>query len=124
MYNAPTRLPIYDMMLAASYNASDIDTTDPTAWFDPTASRWVVVWTSFVNEPEAEGAPDSAPLYVAVSAGPNPLEEWTVWVLELRPSTAPGLPFCRGVPSTWFLADYPQVCGAVQSRGPPGALHN
>lgn len=101
-----TKIDLQDLQgLAGNY--SEYETGAVTAFYDPKAKRYGIVWSTSAMGLEDARTP---PVFVAVSQNRNPLGNWTVWALDLRPQLAAGMTFC--VPdsnATEYSFDFPQV---------------
>lgn len=92
-----------------------------TAFYDPKDRRYAIVWST--HSDETEECTDAPPVFVAVSQSRNPLGDWTVWALNLRPTLAKGYEFCHNSPNAQYKFEFPQVGCPVQcSTGRHGTV--
>lgn len=109
--NRPTKLDLAQLQAKAGYSSSadasdsvELEIAAVTAFYDPKARRYAVLWSTTSSTPDV-----SPPVFLAVSQGRNPLGDWSVWALDLRPSIAKGLDFCQDHPASAYVFEYPQV---------------
>jgi hypothetical protein len=79
--------------------------TGVTAFYDPKGKRYAIIWSTSTEESGVK-----APVFMAVSQTRNPLGQWTVWALNLRPTLANGHDFCSDQPAENCAFQFPQVC--------------
>jgi hypothetical protein len=89
----------------------DYQVGEVTAFYDPKDRRYAIIWSTYSDQRDLDSAP---PVFVAVSQSRNPLSDWTVWALDLRPSLAKGYEFCHNCPKGQYKFEFPQVRHAVQ----------
>lgn len=120
----PTKIGLRDIMQRMGFpnanNQSYVLPTDPTAFYDKAARRFVVAWGSAYYQDSIKGDP-APPLFVCASADSQPLETWTCWALKSAMDAQPYTGFCAGFPSSDFIPDYPQCESCIES-GPPSRV--
>lgn len=100
-----TKLSLFDLAhLIPAYSDVTFEITGVTAFYDPKSKRFAIVWGTSTD---AEGV--SPPVFMAVSQTRNPLGQWSVWALDLRPQLATGHDFCGDQPAQNYAFEFPQV---------------
>lgn len=111
--NRPTKIDLAQLMEAAGFDKHpsdpeqqpvDLEIGAVTAFYDPKAKRYAIVWSTSSLTPDV-----TPPVFMAVSQNRNPLGDWTVWAVDLRPSLAKGLDFCNNRPANDYVFEFPQV---------------
>jgi len=109
-----------DIVAAAGFDA--VVLTGVQAFYDQSAHRYVIAWTSYYKPFTVRVDDYYAPLFVCASASNNPTEDWTCWALDSFSFS--NVFFCPNAqPSTGradnFLAGNPKV--RLQPYSPTGA---
>lgn len=105
-------LGVLQNLSGLGFNPNDYQCGAVTAFYDPKDRRYAIVWSTQSDKDHLTATP---PVFVAVSQTRNPLGEWTIWALDMRPSLAKGYQFCHNSPNADYKFEFPQVGCQVQS---------
>jgi hypothetical protein len=102
----PTKLKLSTLAhkIFPAFDEDTLTITGVTAFYDPKGKRYAIVWSTSTEESGVK-----APVFMAVSQTRNPLGQWTVWALNLRPTLANGHEFCSDQPAENCAFQFPQV---------------
>jgi hypothetical protein len=107
--NRATKIDLAQMQAQAGFSMHaarpvDLEVAAVTAFYDPKSKRYAIVWST-ISLTEDVGPP----VFMAVSQSRNPLGDWIVWALDLRPTLAQGLTFCHDHAANEYVFEFPQV---------------
>lgn len=103
-----TKVSLQDITALVPGFESGFEVLSVTGYYDPKAKRYVLVWTTTSNV-----AGKAPAVFVAVSQTRNPMGDWSVWALNLRPTLGAGMTFCSDQPAETYTFEFPQVCVCV-----------